>query len=757
MTGISNTSDKVLVHAFAVGHGDCTLIEYLQSDQIAFRVLCDAGSSLPEALVSHLEKNRRPGNAADIDVAILSHVDADHQGGFHDLFEDERFSIAEYWGPCLPAFRRHAWLFAPRVARAIERASALEKALSKRSIPVVYPLEGYSSTVAGGRVTLTVLSPPTRLLRRLLGADAADVAELLTSEPLPLEWLVASAAYEDNDDNEGALDATFSGRTFLQPLDFGREPSRTQGLGKEEVQNTAAERAGTGWEPDFFGNSVLNDTSLVVAVDIRLNGTQRRRILLTGDQENWAYIASKYPAGLGVDVLKAPHHGGQVYLADKSDSASYAVEQMYLWLRPRIVLVSAKGVHGLPHVHFRDSLRTVGSSLVCPNTRGFEPLTPRASKNNDKSCFVAYGCGQSAQRPHTVVTLQKDDESVDAPTCAQGTIHRGAAPIVVLSQRIVEPDEAFIRWTRTETEKHTDWIREKLNDRHNQFLETVEASSTPLLTSMRQVPVSWEDVKALAKSEGRHQLTTDPNGVLRFGLSRQRFWMDSLPDRYSSSRELYRSSTSQELSRLRDWLKSLPSILLFVKKFSLVEASVADRLRVLRATDLETLAAIAAAKLRIPVAFAEREILPVLMADMATTFSARWCDADSPREFPFRREACSAFVHLYLGKHGAPDVFSEKWNDVFWRRYEPTEDAFKFFLDQAKSSFFAPSVVSDLATSWPKRHADVLKPFGKKPYADEEFRRFEPGEFPAAFDAAQWTPLWTATKNVDDAESLEAL
>lgn len=59
MTGLSSTSEKVLVHAFAVGHGDCTLIEYLQSDQVAFRIPCDAGSSLPEALVSHLEKGSR--------------------------------------------------------------------------------------------------------------------------------------------------------------------------------------------------------------------------------------------------------------------------------------------------------------------------------------------------------------------------------------------------------------------------------------------------------------------------------------------------------------------------------------------------------------------------------------------------------------------------------------------------------------------------------------------------------------------------
>lgn len=649
--------------------------------------------------------------------------------------------MKEYWGPCLPAFSRHSWLFSERVAKAVERAFELETHAKTKGVDVIYPMEGYATSSAAGRVTVSVLSPPGRMLQRLVNASACDIQELLTASPLPMEWLVAGASFDDDNDNQVVSAESFASKTFTEPSTFPEKLRQTYGVTREEVHDAAVERAGESWEPDFFGNSLLNDTSLVVAVDIWLGGKHRRRILLTGDQENWAYITSKHPTGLGVDVLKSPHHGGQVYLADMRESKEYSVDQLYLWLRPRIVLVSAKGVHGLPHMQHRDSVRTVGAALICPNTRGLEPLTPSVYASEAGSCFSMYGCGQTGQRPHTIVSLARDDESANAPACVQGTMHRGVNPIVVLSQRIVEPDEAFVRWTRTEVEKQAKWIRDQLHTIHKDFLATVEASKTPLSTAMSQQPVSWDRLKANAMAEGRHQLAADPAGVLTYGAARGLFWLDRLPTRYSLPTEIYRTPTTAEMAKVRSWVKSLPSIVLYTSKLDWELASSRNRDAVLRKTDLSTLAAFVAMKLRIPVSFATREVLPVLITELVTSHSMRWCRADRPSEFAFARSDYNAVVHLFKGNGPTPDVTSGDWEAILWNTHsDRLEAGLRFVLEQAQVSIFAPSVLFELNSSWPSWSSTIFQYFAPMSYSSSG-RSLKPGEFPKAFDNACWQTL----------------
>lgn len=744
MTTDSTPLDRLVVHSFAVGHGDCTLLEYLQGDRVALRLLCDAGTAVPDGLLAHLEKGRRDVGEPDIDVAILSHVDNDHQGGFHSLFGNTSFRVAEYWSPCLPAFRRHTWLFAPRVAKAVESASLLEDALRGTQVPVIYPMEGYTWSAVPRRVTVSVLSPPARLLRRLLASDASSMTELLTSTPLPLEWLVAGAPFAEDEQNGATLDL-FSGRSYLSPDDLDEPFSQPLSIDKDTVQRAAAERAGAAWEPDFFGNSILNDTSLVVAVDVLLDGRNRRRVLLTGDQENWAYIASKHPAGLSVDVLKAPHHGGRVYLADRSESKDYAVEQMYLWMRPRNVLVSAKGLHGLPHVRFRDALRAAGSSLICPNTRTFEPLTSGARAAADPSCYVAYGCGPHGQRPHTVLTLQGEDEWVSAPTCLQGSLHRGTAPIVVLQQRLVEPDEGFVRWTRTELEKHASWVRRTLHERHKEFTEAIKRTDSPNLSAMQQRPVTWSVIEAQAKADGRHQLASDPTGVLKYGVSQGLFWTSDYPSRYSTC-ELYRASTKAEIDEVRAWLRSMPDILLYAKNVNWGHAKVADRVALLQSADLTSLGAIVAGRLRVPHTFVEKEVLPQLVVDMAENFTARFCRAGDPSEPPRPGNSGETFIHLYRKERPVPDLVSEEWSTRLWERYELDDAAYTFVMEQARKSIFVPAIFTNLTSPSSSPHASksLLDKFAPAERYSSHRRNLKVNEFPTAFATASWVPLWNA-------------
>jgi hypothetical protein len=109
------------------------------------------------------------------------------------------------------------------------------------------------------------------------------------------------------------------------------------------IQAAAASHQQGHFDPEFFGNAILNDTSLVLATDLHLDGVHRRRVFLTGDQENWSYIAAMHPGGLGVDVLKAPHHGGSLFLEDSKE----ALARVYAWMRPRSVFVSGAAGDGL--------------------------------------------------------------------------------------------------------------------------------------------------------------------------------------------------------------------------------------------------------------------------------------------------------------------------------------------------------------------------------------------------------------------------
>ena len=119
-------SEKALVHSFGVGHGDCTLLEYVESHGISFRMLVDGGTRLPDALIKHLENYPRPDGSPQIDVVVLTHVDYDHLGGLTELL-NKSISIGEYWGPCLPAFRRLRGIFKlERIQRGIDAAEQLE-------------------------------------------------------------------------------------------------------------------------------------------------------------------------------------------------------------------------------------------------------------------------------------------------------------------------------------------------------------------------------------------------------------------------------------------------------------------------------------------------------------------------------------------------------------------------------------------------------------------------------------------------------
>lgn len=672
--------DECRVTSYAVGHGDCTLVEYLKKGRVTFRCLIDGGTSLPAELVAYLKNYPRDGTNPDIDSLVLSHVDNDHQGGLLELL-DEGLTIGEYLGPCLPTFERLAWLFAPRVAQAVQRTRSLEERLDEAGVPITYPMEGYVRHYADRRVTLSVISPAPRLLKRLSTSDGAELVSLLSHPTLPLQWLLEPDAEPEPAGEDAPRPDVFEGRVSLVPTEL-RDSLGVTTLQPAEAIEAARDR-GLIPEPEFFGNAVLNDTSLVLVIDVQLDSSCRKRLLLTGDQENWTYVAARHPAGLGIDVLKAPHHGGRLYLADRQED----YDTLYLWLRPRTVLVSANGQHKLPRTGFRDALRKIGATLVCPNVRGAESLSAGSVLvSGQDSCFTTMGC--RPDRAPTTLRLTAGSEMADRPACVQGSGSTSLAPIVVLNQHVTVPSEALVRYTQGELENHARWLAGHLQERHRMFLNSLSHESPDVEWRQRasQRPVPWETIAATARKNGRLDLVHDPEPVIAYGLSRRMFWANRARQNHRYDElplMLYRSATPREAGSASTWLRSVPRILLcstidwsyrpWRVKNPVTDEDLlnVDRIAFLRKADWTIPLGLIAGHLGIPPAVVQGQLFDLLLLELAEHFSLRICCKDYPGSaWDSSSVATHARPFYFLLEQrdldsGFPNVYSEEWLSVW--------------------------------------------------------------------------------------------
>ncbi len=437
--------DRLDVKLVAIGHGDAILLHWAPAGQEPSTILIDggpggsAGASLREAL-SEVE-------AKKISLLVLTHTDADHVDGLVQYAEStNRLPIEEYRGPCLPAFQRFEWLFPPRVKRGLEQAARLETLLGPATTQL-YPVESAYWSSPDGGLEVTVLSPAARLVERLLLAD--DAADLFDGEVMPLSWLLQPAAPPDVEDIYEDVRAALSSG-YLAPDRVRAAPA------PEPLQETARGFRQTSADPEFFGNNVLNDTSIVLLVEAR-TGRTTKRLLLTGDLENFTYLAARHPLGLNCDVVKAPHHGSWSYL-DRGDKA---LDEVWQWLRPKAVLVSGRGKHGLPRAEFRDAVLRWGSTLFCTCRRAKELVVGHQPTG---SCHDQFGCGGRPQETVTL-TLREAEISAQGVACGAGAL-TGTMPIIQVRQHVIDPSAILDRFTERELARHVGWVVNQLRDLH---------------------------------------------------------------------------------------------------------------------------------------------------------------------------------------------------------------------------------------------------------------------------------------------------
>ncbi|AZV06404.1 hypothetical protein ELK40_15130 [Enterobacter sp. N18-03635] len=652
------------------------MVEFYQGQTIAFRLLYDGGPSLSPELVKHLKGHPRDVGAPSLDIVVLSHVDYDHRAGLHTLLKNTNITIGEMWLPCLPAFQRLTTLFPARVQQGILQALKLQEEAQKRSIPVVYPLEDHVFRAGKhSALSVTVISPARRLMRELYRASANRLQMLLTHDPLPLEWLIRSEPDEE-EDNDFEQTALFTTRSLLTPAELpaSRVPLTLPQVIFDEI--VAFQRKYN--DPNFFGNPVLNDTSLILVIDAVLDRSHRRRIVLTGDQENWSWISSEHPMGLSADVMKAPHHGGKIYLSDKGDGIS-DVSQFWIWTHPRIVTVSANGRYNLPHNQFRDALRMTGATLVCPNKRQKEWIFSDTDTVVPKSCAEYYNCSKK-QHPVLVLSLSAKSENLSAAACLSGNGHRGPSPIVVMQQKLIEPDESFVRWTQTEVRKNAEWLKEILvKSRQDELAALNDWIRMNTLFNARGLIEILNEAAAKDKSA----LIFDPTPVLRYGAAQGLLWLNE----QSYSRYTMHSDTGvtapleeKEYKLLLKRILSFSHLFFLMDDIEQLTLLTKNRYQALLQADLNALEVLSAGCVGLPVEIFKRHVKPSLLHDLSSCYHFRIANA-SGHPFSYGPKV----LHLYKK---SPTVTSAEFIPHKWLNINHSESkAYDFTLDESSAAF----------------------------------------------------------------------
>lgn len=438
-------SAKLQLTSLGIGHGDATLARWYTGQdpgRVAYTVLVDGGQS-PDALKKALHAH----SIGKLDLLVLTHFDADHVGGLEGLWRDHE--IATYWAPCLAAFERHDWLFGDKIRSGIRRARELEEGLAAAKTNVVYPLEGYASApLEELGPSLHMLSPAARLIRTLLTSD--DVAWLFAQTPMPLGWLgePPPPAPVEQSANEMALDRQLL-TNALDPNDLKWVRPSTPLPDSGRIRREWAENEQA--DPEFFGDSVVNNTSLVLWIDA-VTGGRRHRVLLTGDQENWTYLLMKHPFGLHVDVMKAPHHGGRLYI-EKGES----YEEIFSAVRPHAVLFSANGRHRLPRAAVRESAMRWGASVFCTSERKKEFVS--GPPPSDECCHDSHGCSEATRDVQLELTVAGIQAALAACHTGYGV---SPGPVIQIVQHEILPSPALQHLFEHELRRHIRWVGDEL-------------------------------------------------------------------------------------------------------------------------------------------------------------------------------------------------------------------------------------------------------------------------------------------------------
>lgn len=405
--------------------------------------------------------------------------------------------------------------------------------------------------------------------------------------------------------------------------------------------------------------------------------------------------------------------------------------------------MSAHGTYGLPHTRVRDALRMTGSAILCTNLRGVERSSPpnHPIKLNE-SCFEAFECGKHKQPVRTALTLTSDSETMDRPACASDCGSRGATPIVVLSQRIVEPDEAFVRWTKSELERHAMWLLSLLKEHRRAFANAVKGEG--LLAAMGSVPVTWKAIEAHAKEEERHHFLASPYQALHYAKARGFIWTEGDLRFNLENCKFSVLPSSADCEAAWDWIKRFPNILMDTQADGPLLVG-NDRLSVLQQADTDILTRLVASKLSLPHVVVKLEVMPRLFLKMIENFHFNVCSRQNHHTGLYAGvQETALLLHLrskLLPAVDVPDFFGKVWSAQLSANFYATETFLKFFLLEAeRHAFISQALITSKQGSNEFLVGREAFPYFNREYPSATEQRV-PDAFIRRFNSAIWMSM----------------
>lgn len=510
---MSNGEPRLIIEPIQVGHGDCTLISWNNGKmKSSWNCIIDAGNgdlSNNQAISNTLDKH----GINTIDLAIVSHFDTDHIGGFSALCDKKGLEIKSYWSPYTPAFRKYSWLFGSRGQKAVERATQLEEKLERNNVEMLAPLDGYVNSPAED-LKISVFSPPSKLYERLL--SGREIEELFNTYPTPIGTI-----FDDNSD--------YSSEELSNPLVRGYHSRRFGNNINRDLKNEQVELSGTRNDsqsikvekdvicaqqdlgPEFFGNHLLNDTSLVIKIEFWL-GSQWFSSLFPGDLENWIYVMKCHQPNLYSNYYKVSHHGGRVFIGKDN-----GLDQVFQSIRPTFSSISANGKHGLPHSSTREALVRWSSSVFCSLQKGSELF--RLDGNlpiQNKCCRDTFNCRERDEGIQLIVDT--NNIKIETQAC-QRTYTPNSLPVIQFEQHFIPDSSILSKLSEREIDKHTVYIKKYLNEIHNERTNEFEINES------RTVPI--EEIQSKFLQDKRHLTVTQIEKILQHGYLKGEFWSEN--------------------------------------------------------------------------------------------------------------------------------------------------------------------------------------------------------------------------------------
>ncbi|MBZ6485059.1 ComEC/Rec2 family competence protein [Priestia aryabhattai] len=543
---------NLTIESINVGHGDCTLISWDNgSTNCPWHCLIDSGDGA-ETHVESILNTLEDLNVRKIDLAIVSHFDSDHIKGFNKICDN--IKISQYWSPYTPAFKKYLWLFGDRGKLALERANHLEQKLAKKNVEMLSPLDGYVTSPIDN-LRISVFSPSSKFYERLLAGDR--VKDLFETYPTPIGTIL-------NDNVE------YVSENYVNPMVLGFSNRRDGEVIKrnltqeeQELNNTRLEKFSINklavqekqeLGPEFFGNHILNDTSLVIKFEV-WTGTRWFSLLFPGDLENWDYVMCRHQSSLYSDYYKVSHHGGRVYVNRKE--AADAVIQA---IRPTVAAINANGKHNLPRMSVREALVRWSSSTFCSLNRGCEKFQLDGSLPYEtKCCKEMYSCQTRQGNFRVKVTGQEMKTNVQA---CQRVYTPNRLPVIQFEQHIVQKSEVLTSLNEREIEKHTFFTAKQLQMFHQERVKASWTGRSNLIT------VSEIQAKLV---EGKRFLTENQiHQIYKYGYMNNKFWAKETKEYGSlnSWKQAYMLPKKEDLNQIRELV--LKNEMLFVPVDELV-------------------------------------------------------------------------------------------------------------------------------------------------------------------------------------------